>query len=189
MTLTELLVSSVLIGIVMLGVVSVEYASKRAQENISRRSIATARVSSMMLHMAKNAALTVGDVTNIGIQTGGTGNSSYSCFRQDVPQTPDVYSDDTWVCYTLRTTNVLYTCNNQPSPTFCADTNTTIRTLGSATAFTVTYTPSSSTQDNKVTISLTSLYDSSSPYDASDPSKNPRVIMTAEVNPMGHTYF
>ena len=189
MTLTELLVSTALIGIVMLGVVSVEYASKRAQENISRKSIVTARVSSMILHIVKNAALTGGDVTNVGIQTGGTGNSSYSCFRQDIPQTPGDYSDDTWVCYTLRTTNVLYTCNNQPSPTFCADANPTIRTLGSATAFTVTYTPDSSTQDNTVTISLTSLYDCSSSYDAGDPTKNPRVIMTAEANPLGQTYF
>jgi len=91
MTLTELLVSTALIGIVMLGVVSVEYASKRSQENMSRKSIVTTRTSAMLLHIVKNAALAVGDVIDVGIRIRTTGgiNSRYACFRQDIPQTPE----------------------------------------------------------------------------------------------------
>jgi len=184
MTLTELLVSTALIGIVMLGVVSVEYASKRSQENMSRKSIVTTRTSAMLLHIVKNAALAVGDVIDVGIRIRTTGgiNSRYACFRQDIPQTPGNYSDDTWVCYTRRTTNKVHTCN-RTSPGACTSFTTT---LGTATALSVTYTADRATQTNRVDISITSLYDDSAPF---DPDGNPRVIMTAQVNPTGQSFF
>lgn len=185
MTLTELLVSTALIGIIMLGVVSVEYASKKSQENMSRRSIVTARTSGILFHIAKNAGFAVGDITSVGVQIAGTGDTSYACFRQDIPLTPGNYSDDTWVCYTRRSTNLVHTCN-KASPTFCSASDSV---LGAATALSVAYTIDSTAQTNIVTISVTSLYNCSASFDTSDPDKNPRVIMTAQASPTGQSFF
>jgi prepilin-type N-terminal cleavage/methylation domain-containing protein len=99
LTLTELLVASILIGIVMAGVVSYSFSIKQFQDSTNKSTVLAARVAAAMSFITKDASLAVGDATNPGILTYSSGNRRSICFRHDILGTPNDYADDNWVCY------------------------------------------------------------------------------------------
>lgn len=129
-TLTELIISTAMIGIVMLGMASVDYAIRQAQITTSKKAQLAMRVGAMLITVAKNAALATGVSSDTGIRInpaspiGTPENNSYACFRQDVNDTaitdipnsdvncsnstlksrntPGDFTDDCWICFTLR---------------------------------------------------------------------------------------
>jgi prepilin-type N-terminal cleavage/methylation domain-containing protein len=99
MTLTELLVASILISIVMIGAVSIDYAIRRSRNSISSSTLMATQISAAMKQITRDAGLAVGDITNPGIVFDNTLDDINICFRIDSPGTPGNYTDDTWTCY------------------------------------------------------------------------------------------
>ena len=113
LSLAELLVATILMGIVMLGVISVNYAVKRMESTTSRSTILGIQTAAAMNHMTRNGLLAVGYEGNQGIVIEQTTppSVSYLSFRQDINSTPTDFNDDQWVIYTdAGQANHLYTC-------------------------------------------------------------------------------
>lgn len=112
MTLTELLVASVMIGIVMVGVASFSLAIKNLQRSTDKTVIVALKTKAVMARLTQDAVLAVGDEQDRGVVTRATGQNNSVCFRQDLLNTPDDYTGDTWVCYYRGNTRVLHRCVN-----------------------------------------------------------------------------
>lgn len=124
-TLTELLVASVLVGIVMLGVAGFSVSIKQMQASTNQTTVLAMRARAALARMVKDASLAVGDNENCGTEGLGSGNVDCGlgirwvpigpppaiCFRHDRSGTPDNYVDDSWVCYTLRGSYDLSRCD------------------------------------------------------------------------------
>ena len=194
-SLTELIIASAMIGIVMLGMASVDFATRQAQISTSRNAFVATRVGAMMIDLTKNASLAMGDAQDVGIRSGTVLTVPYLCFRQDVNasyapnNTPSDYSDDYWECYTLRTgffaNFSMARCHYTVTLPCIAGVAGGIE-IGRAQSFTYTYTPSTtgSNLQNYVEMTITSRYDHTT---ASDPLKNPTCTMTSRVTPMGQS--
>ncbi len=109
LTLTELIVSTVLIGIIMTGVATFTFAIKTIQDSSSYSTILNTRTASVMSHLVSSANLAVGWAQNPGISLDGW-NSPFSsgtipndpqwvAFRHDTDNTPTNYNGDTWYIY------------------------------------------------------------------------------------------
>ncbi|MFT7538659.1 MAG: prepilin-type N-terminal cleavage/methylation domain-containing protein [Lysobacterales bacterium] len=105
-TLTELIISSVLIGIIMLGVMSFSFALKRIEESTSTGASFDSTTAGFLSMFSRDVEKATGDSSNHGIITNTTGINNVICFRHDlIPTPPDLptphdYTDDEWVCYT-----------------------------------------------------------------------------------------
>lgn len=117
MTLTELLVATALIGIVLIGVISVEYAVRSAEQTTSASTLVAMKAGTVLLDISKNGSLATGNETDPGVHD-LTGAFHELCFRQDrnSPQTPNVNTDDTWKCYIHDNGNILSTCTVNAVP-------------------------------------------------------------------------
>jgi len=99
-TLTELLVASILIGIVMLGVASFSSSIRQLHNSTNKSAILAMRMNTAMTHLVKDAMLAVGDAGNPGVYSWTDDDDQNSlCFRHDTSQTPEDYTDDVWTCY------------------------------------------------------------------------------------------
>ena len=182
MTFTELFVATVLMGIVLIGIVSVDFAIRRMQKSVSRETLVTMRTSATILDMAKNAAAMTGDQSNLGFNSNPSLNPDRFCFREDVNSsgvlnnTPGNYGDDRWICYWQVTTNI-YKCN-MGSPSNCPP----IFILGTAVGggLSISFAPDSTAQNSFVAISITNRFDPAQPK---SPPDNPEVTMTTKASP------
>ena len=105
-TLTELLVATILMGIVMLGIVSVDFAVRQMSKKTSSTALLRMYTSAVMQEIARNAAIITGDPNNPGFLSFPVGNPTRFYFRQDINaatglpnNTPQDTSDDGWICY------------------------------------------------------------------------------------------
>lgn len=127
LTLTELLVASFLMSIIMLGIVSFNFAIKEIQEVTNKSSLISVDVMLAMNYLNEDAQKAVGngDIDpdldqGSGVRYTEQGTMESICFRLDtngsgVPNnSPPDYSDDTWVCYYVNSNEnedkMLYRC-------------------------------------------------------------------------------
>lgn len=94
LTLTELLVSTILIGIVMTGVAAFSLFVKQARDSTGLGTILAVQTAAAMHYIAEDAAKAVGDSSNRGVVF----SAPSICFRHDVND-PASYADDLWQCY------------------------------------------------------------------------------------------
>ena len=185
LTLTELLIATGMIGVVMLGMVSVDYATRKSQITSSRSTHLAMRLGAMMIHITRNCSLAIGDNANSGIRILDTGpvDSRYLCVRQDLAGSPDNYGDDTWMCYTKRSNGNIYWCT---PGTWIACPAVAANNLGAAQTLTYTYVPdpNPAVLDNYCEITITSLYDNTQPFHTVD---NPSYTLTSRIQPIGQT--
>lgn len=106
-TLTELIISSVLVGIIMIGIVSFNFAMKRIEESSSKNSILSVQAATFLAMIKKDAQKAIGDVTNSGVRTFESGNDRCICFRHDEDNDPNNYNGDVWKCYFKRNANLI----------------------------------------------------------------------------------
>ena len=171
----ELLIATLLLGIVMVGIASVDYAANQVQLKSSRSAILAMRTSATLLDISKNAGPVMGDQNNSGV--------SGNCFRQDLnaTPTPSIYTDDSWICYTI-VSNAVYKCT-RASAGACtsADEN-----IGAATALAVSYAGDRTlgTQNSYIDISITNV---SIPTVAVS-QENPQLTLTTRVVPAFQSY-
>ena len=183
MTLIELLVATMLMGIVMLGIVSVDFAVRRMQKNVSKDTFVTMRTSATLLDISKNAAAMTGDQNNSGFNNGV---SSRFCFREDINSsgvsnlTPDSYGDDNWICYQQSVTSILK-CNSGSSPANCLPGSFIVGTAV-AGGLSVSFVPDNAqtVQNSSIAISIQNRFSPSQPVSIPD---NPEVNISTQVSP------
>lgn len=195
-TLTELLVASILIGIVMIGVASFSVSIQQLQTATNRSSLIAMRATAAMNRMAKDAYTAVGDEADRGVETRGTQSV---CFRQDDDNDPSSYTGDIWVCYFASPPGpggTLYLCGwdawrrsgNRPPNNY----NRCNRPNGSAIELVelenrniaIIVDPPGGGLFTYVEITIPAIFDRTLIY---HPIENPRFTVTTRVSPPGHS--
>jgi hypothetical protein len=97
LTLTELLVSTILMGIVMGGVAAFSLFVKQSRDSTGAGTILAVQTATAMHYLVQDANKAVGDNSNRGVISDSPVLRSV-CFRHDASN-PAVYTDDTWACY------------------------------------------------------------------------------------------
>ena len=191
LTLTELVIASLLVGIVSLGIFSVDYALRGSRNAASDDALLAMRTWAAMEHITKNAKLAVGNVNSVGVAA--VQGSNYLCFRQDVVSTPSDFSDDIWRCYSGISNNI-HTCTTTAGagPSACTATDEVIGTYAmedSCSAdcdlFTYDLVQDSSLRKFYVEISLSNRLNPASPF---HPMNNPSYTLQTRVFPEGQSY-
>ena len=110
LTLAELLITTTIVGVIMIGMVSVDFAIRSNDQQQSRLSVATLRTTATIQDIVATARQAFGDATSRCIQTANltTNATNYICIYRDWG-TPADYTDDSWQCYT-RHSNNLHKC-------------------------------------------------------------------------------
>lgn len=116
LTLVELLISTSIVGIIMLGVVSVDSAFRTNEQQQTRGALVSLRTSAVLADITNNARQATGDATNLCIQLAADMTvdlTNFICVYRDIDSvtgsanlTPSDFTDDSWVCYTRRGTNM-----------------------------------------------------------------------------------
>ncbi len=203
MTLTELIVASVLVGIVTMGLIAAEQNVRMSRQSSSRDNFVTTQIQAMMLTITRDINMLSGDYANSGIylETGAGNYLIKACFRHadgDI----NSYIDDKWNCWTFDRggTDNIYSCENMTDPSFPAScTNVSGYITWSKPRFDkLEITPyispdsapipvvmNSEVQNRRITsilVRLSSRYDMSKP---ADPITNPDYFLESLLSPVG----
>jgi hypothetical protein len=191
LSLTELLVSSVLIGIVMVGVAAFSLATKQMRDSTSRATVLSIQTAAALNFIATDAMKAVGDNADRGVVTGSQATRRSICFRHDVND-PTSYADDTWQCY-FNDSSRLYRCDEPtagvpPAPTDfnndCNQGNGAIFLAQlSQTDFAGIVNDAATGRFQYVSVSLNTIYDENA---AADPIQNPTYALSTRISPPGH---
>jgi len=188
-TLTELLVATTVIGIIMIGVVSSDSAIRKNAQNQNAGTLLTLNTRALVNVMISNASLATGYKSDPGfdfppnavLTIQNTPPSSF-CVRQDmnintkVPNnTPEDYSDDRWACYTVIAPN-LYACLKASKNSSCLASDTLV---GPVVSLAVNF------NDTSDVFSVT-IVNRADPTQAKSIS-NPEVTVSARVSPPGQS--
>jgi len=122
LTLIELIVSSMLVSVVLFGLFSVTSVLSTNSQDYGQKYLLASQTQATLNHILGNAALAVRD--NISSQDPGIlipvpGDPNSFCIHQDINpglspastvsnNTPGVYTDDRWLCYTLSNNQIYY---------------------------------------------------------------------------------
>ena len=204
MTLMELLVATALVGIVMVGTLSVDSAVHRIRKTTSDSGTVALQTSATMLRITTDVAQAVGDAQNPGILDCRVNNVNYPscqsiltnptfCVRQDISDI-NVYTDDKWVCYWKPLTTQdpqIYRCAGLSNPGECNTSNEVVGTVAcdnvtcssaAAYVFSITANPFS------FNIDITNRSFPTQPYDINKPQQNPQYQLSSHISPAGHSY-
>ena len=198
-TLAELLVTTVLIGVVMLGISSIDVALHQLERGTSRNSLMAMRTNALMFHIREHARLTTGDANNPGaicmpenpVGSGECSNATHIWIRREDPNVAPAlqtanYNDDVWVMYHLSGTSFFF-CdrvtagNNDPTPITACPGGATEENLGSLTGIEVSLERDRATRNFSINITLRNRSDPLRPI---DPFNNPENVLTATTYPL-----
>lgn len=124
-TLTELLVGTILIGLVMVGIAAFSNAVKQIHSSTDKSTILAMRTAFALKQMSSDAFLAVGSnllaadsssacLPDCGLVYDDTDNQRSICFRQDADGNPISYANDIWICYFKGGNNVIERCEGTP---------------------------------------------------------------------------
>ncbi len=184
MTLTEILVATMLVGIVMLGAVSVDYAVRSARKSASQDSSLSIRTQATLVRITRDASAAVGDFSSPGIDdtTGGA-----LCMRKELGGDLNTYDDDQWICYWKSVTKI-YRCERTiaAGPGACATSDAEVGTVCSAAScFTYDFVLDLPSAQIYLDVSLTGRTDPSQTFHAIN---NPEYTASTRVYPAGHGF-
>jgi type II secretory pathway pseudopilin PulG len=209
MTLVELLVATALVGIVMLGTVSVDFAIHNIKKNNTDSATLAMQTSAAMIEMTSHIQKAVGDAQDLGIQIDTGTPKTWFCVREDTDNNPDDYTGDTWTCYYKPTGAAnpnIYTCvkSSDSSGHLVGNgtCNTAVdRSIGTAacggswptvdcTNYQLIYSLANDPATNQFYFDL-SLKSRAYPTQLQDPNakmKNPEYSLSSHITPMGHSF-
>jgi len=172
LTLAELIVATIIMGILMVGIASMDIGLRNMFEGTSKNTLTSSKVSLLVHHVSRTIATAIGDENNPGVAFSG----SNIWIRTDSNITPSSYSDDDWYVYQFDSGN-----NNVK---FCSTTDvyiacqTTIQTLGRGciTTFQPSIEDDSTTLDFNLTLKVSGRDDPSTAIDAFE---NPEYTVTS----------
>lgn len=96
----ELIIASILVGIVTMGLIAAEQAVRMSRQSSFRDNQVSAQLQAAMTMMTRDANLTVGDATNTGIYQYSDATRRTICFRQGAGNS-NIYTDDVWACWSV----------------------------------------------------------------------------------------
>ena len=201
----ELIVTTIIIGIMMVGIAAVDVALRQTERGTSANSIVVMRTSAIMLHISKSVEVATGDgrtdaggtPINLGIIFSTVDANRPSLWvRRENPANPNpdpnTYDDDVWVGYTLKIAdNTLYYCvtpddpSPGPTPSTPCDGVAGRLNLGALTGFTASLITDSATQTFYLETTLTNRLD---PNAAADTFDNPEHILTSRISPASSSF-
>lgn len=111
MTLMELLITSVLVGIVTIGLIAAEQVVRMSRQSSARDNQVTTQLQAAMTLLTADANLTVGDANDTGIYQYKNGiKRQMICFRYSSGDV-NTYADDLLNCWSSNdTTKELWSC-------------------------------------------------------------------------------
>lgn len=194
-TLTELLVASIMIGIVMIGVASFSTTVIRLQSSTDKTVILSMRAKAAMAQLTQDAQLATGDITNLGVRADPNGGGSPKrsiCFRVDALETPENYGDDSWSCYFVENQLILWKCAYPTNPSDvpvnnankCDGAGTKKKLLDLTDKEYYQIVNDGDGRLQYVKFSLSTIFDSAL---AVDPVTNPKYTLTTQVSPLAHS--
>jgi Tfp pilus assembly protein PilW len=204
LSLAELLVASILVGIVMLGVIGFNFAITTMQNTSSGASVSAVRAAGAMALLRRDIEKAIGDPDNPGILPRAIVDDFMLAIRQENASTPTPgdYTDDQWVCWHHGVSSTLRRCVNppvflagrpNPDPDFSvrdcmtgggtmAQYCTEITTLSEADYYNVVRNGDGQIEYVELSVSVRPDKDSSA-----DPLNNPETTLTTRVNPTMHS--
>ncbi len=192
LTLTELIVAVILVGIVMLAVAAMDVAMRQVHQTSSKDAQVKMKVSSALLHLANNVTVATGMSQDPGIviEPIMTGNSHRVYIRKDGGD-PATYDDDQWIHYDVIEyvtpedgVDVIF-CPQSEDPDLdptCFAPEITLANVSSMFTELAQYGVSGGFH---VKVSIESRYDNSLPY---DPLDNPQYRLDSKIIPLQHTW-
>lgn len=193
MTLSELLIATILVGIVMVGVLAVDYAMHNLQKSSTTDSLLALQTSAAFIAISRDAMTSTGDSTgdptcagnNLGILCDDDGSERSICFRHDVPDisgnyTPFNYDDDQWQCY-YNDSTALYRCTPGTIGMPCSGQKL-FNTNNQADFFEMNWDPPASPY-RLLNISFT-LRAIANPSEPEHPINNPVYVQSFQINPL-----
>lgn len=192
LTLTELIISTAIVGIVMLGVVGSDYAVRYTEKTGRDVALTEMRMARMMRHVMQNAYLAIGTSADPGIVMGniGNNNNNYVCFRHDDDNDMRVSGADEWRCYTKNNSDEFEYCIRN-SASFCRNNNNP-EVIGEVVDTMYVDNPPSFTMDDTVgvqKIEFNFTLVTRPDIDADDdPMTNPTRVLTSSVTPYLHRF-
>lgn len=206
MTLTELVVAVVLIGIVMLGVLTFSLAIRQFQSSADKTVMIKLQAISALTALVKDASSAIGDPKRPGIEIYQNGTTQSICFRHNNPNPLvnklDSYDDDVWVCYWHGNDMEIFRCDNLANPPpsqsnpfddFSSDCNNSGEFIvalpraggGNGEFFNVIPDGVSIPRNiDRIELFVSAIYD---PVRIEHPIENPRYTTSISVNPIGHS--
>lgn len=192
LTLAELLIASVLVGVVAIGAAGVMIGMRRIQGSSSLASFLVIHSSAVMAHIQRNVLQATGYQSDLGIILSPGSSPPYYSFRQDANSsgtsnnTPADYSDDTWIIYVLDPAETLSYCLQAAS----SGSVPTAACLSGAMELTnrvqsLTFTFVANAVDFYVEVDLQTISD---PASAQNPMTNPSYSLTTKITPVSHTW-
>jgi Tfp pilus assembly protein PilV len=209
LTLVELLITTSIVAMIMLGMVSIDYALRSNEQQQTRTSLVSLRTSAMMFDITNEASQAFGDVATRCIQMNSltTNNTNYFCFYKDANGNANynAASDgtgDLWVCYSRQTTD-LHKCTFRANvgPNHCLNgQRLSDRVIGTVTADVFEAPDAPVVQNNRAALTLNFQVTLKNRYDPTNPTAataeyrdalaqeyltNPKISMTSQVTPRG----
>lgn len=173
LTFTELLAASIITGIVIVGVASMDISLRNAFEGTSKGSVVAARVSTLMHNISRHILEASGNPTSPGVAA----SPGYLWFRRDAAQTPSNYNDDFWNIYEHDQAQFLVKyCTATSSSTHCSSE---IQRFKNITVFEATLQNNPATNLFSVKVKLAGRFNTSQP---ADDLTNPEYTLTSVFN-------
>lgn len=186
-TLTELLVASILIGVVMLGVASFNVSILQFQKTSDITAILALKAMTAMNYLVKDAYTVTGERTDEGIVTDEAGSFQSICFRHNsAGGDPGSYADDQYTCYLFEVDNDTFSRCPVPTPignvppdsvADCGNRNILFLTR-SNTVWSISTDADGRTE--YIDFTIDAIVD---PANAEHPVKNPIYTLTTQVSP------
>lgn len=192
LTLTELIAATILFGIVIAGVASLDFALSQTRKGTSQSSIITMQTSSIMLRISKEAELATGDQANPGIVININPTNIWIRHEDPTNPTPDPssYADDTWVSFTYNpVSHNIFFCTipdnpTAPPTTTCPNGSENIGTLASFIPNLVND-ATLGNQNFYLEVTLINRFDPTIAVNAFD---NPECTLTSRIHPTSFSY-
>lgn len=210
MTLMELMVATILVGIVMVGTVSVDFAVHSIRKTTADGATLALQTSAAMLDITTNMAKAVGDAQSLGVETDNPACTVaapcrlWFCGRQDTDNDPNTYTGDVWTCYwkpnsTTDPNIYKYTRTAAQGAGACtgACTTATAEIIGAAACkvanctsyhFEFSLTNNPATRRFSFDLTLKNRAYPLQQVNPAQPLKNPEYELSSHVTPMGHSY-
>lgn len=204
LTLTELLVATVIIGVVMIGVAAFSLGIKQMQTSTGLVTILETQLMTAMADIEKNATLAIGYADNPGMVANAAAPPEYFSFRKDT-NTPADFSDDVWIIYFIQHPVVsseevfLYKCEapataanpdpaSNPTVSGCDATNSLLL-LQNVTYSDIEFSLVQNSDPNNLAFYFEiSLKTRSEPEKSFDPIKNPEAVLSSRFSSSLHTW-
>ncbi len=183
--------AGILIGIVMIGVISVSFAIKKMQDTTNKAALLAMRATSVVTHMTKNVAMAVGYQDDPGIIVGASSIKQWVSIRQEYGGDLGSFADDLWVIYHYGKPN-LYFCTQTVEdgggvPNFSGNCSEDQSEFMSANVLNAEFTLYNDSEKYEfyLEIKLKTIYD---PQQQEHPVDNPSFNVDSRMSPAGHSW-